>query len=81
MLSSELFWKRGEYQVICPTEEETEAISEWKFWTCGRKAVSPHVPEPLLLPKEVKVKDVGMCRFKQDFRRITVLAIQWGPNS
>lgn len=45
--------------MICPTEEETEAISEWKFWTCGRKAVSPHVPEPLLLTKEVKVKDVG----------------------
>ncbi|OXB67627.1 hypothetical protein ASZ78_016750 [Callipepla squamata] len=59
ILSSELFWKRGEYQVICPTEEETEAISEWKFWTCGRKAVSPHVPEPLLLAKEVKVKDIG----------------------
>ncbi|XP_074962332.1 angiomotin isoform X1 [Phalacrocorax aristotelis] len=60
MLSSELFWKRGEYQVIWPTEEETEAISEWRFWTCGRKAACPaHVAELLLLTKELKVKEIG----------------------
>lgn len=63
MLSSELFWKRGEYQVIWPAEEDTEAISERRFWTCRRKAESPHVPELLLLTKEVKVKDIGTCHF------------------
>ncbi|CAN8188372.1 unnamed protein product [Coccothraustes coccothraustes] len=38
MLSSELFWDRGEYQVIWPAEEEPEAISEWRSWVCRRKA-------------------------------------------
>lgn len=62
MLSSELFWKRGECQVIWRTEEETEAGSEWRFWTCGRKAGgSPHVADLLLLTKEVSVKEIGMC--------------------
>lgn len=28
ILPSELFWERGEYQVIWPAEEEPEAISE-----------------------------------------------------
>lgn len=38
MLSSELFWERGEYQVIRPAEEEPEAISELRSWVCRRKA-------------------------------------------
>lgn len=58
--------------MIWPAEEDTEAISERRSWTCRRKAVSPHEPELLLLTKEVQVKDIGTCRFAWGFRSITL---------